>query len=74
VVLDRQQVDPAVLPDRAEVRAILMHELGHLVGLDHTSDATQLMFSEAQFNVQDYRDGDRRGLALLGAQRCYPEL
>jgi hypothetical protein len=74
VVLDRQQLDPAVLPDRAEARAILLHELGHVVGLDHTSDATQLMYSEAQFNVQNYGDGDLRGLARLGTQRCYPEL
>ena len=31
-------------------------------------------WSAAQFNVRDYGDGDRRGLALLGTQACYPEL
>jgi hypothetical protein len=74
VVLDRQQLDPALLPDRTEAKAIILHELGHLVGLDHTADQTQLMFSEAQFSVQDYADGDLHGLAELGTQRCYPEL
>ena len=74
VVLDREQLDPAVLADRNEAKAVILHELGHLVGLDHTSDQTQLMFSEAQFSVQDYGVGDLRGLAALGSQRCYPEL
>jgi hypothetical protein len=74
VVLDREDLDPAVLADRGEAKAVILHELGHLVGLDHTSDATQLMYSEAQFNVQDYASGDLRGLAKLGTQRCYPEL
>jgi hypothetical protein len=74
VVLDRQQLDPTALADRTEAKAIVLHELGHLVGLDHTADPTQLMFSEAQFSVQDYADGDLRGLAALGTQRCYPEL
>ena len=53
---------------------IMLHELGHLVGLAHTSDATQVMYSESQFNVQKYGLGDRRGLSLLGTQRCYPNI
>jgi Protein of unknown function (DUF2510)/Matrixin len=74
VVLDREQLDPATLPDRGAARAIIMHELGHLVGLDHTADQSEIMYSEAQFNVQEYGAGDRRGLALLGTQACYPQL
>jgi hypothetical protein len=74
VVLDRVQLDPAQLPDRSMARAIILHELGHLVGLDHTADRTQIMYSEAEFNVADYGAGDRRGLALLGTQPCVPEL
>jgi predicted Zn-dependent protease len=54
------------------VRAIILHELGHLVGLDHTSDRGQIMFSEAEFNVRDYAPGDLRGLARLGTQACFP--
>jgi hypothetical protein len=72
VVLDYQDLSIAKVPDRSEARAVIMHELGHLVGLDHTSDRSQLMFSEAEFNVRTYGAGDLRGLALLGTQACYP--
>jgi hypothetical protein len=73
VVLDGPQLSPASTPDRGVVRAIILHELGHLMGLDHTSDRGQIMFSESQFNVRDYGDGDLRGLAKLGTQVCFPE-
>lgn len=59
---------------RAERRAILLHELGHLMGLAHTSDRTQLMFSEGEFALGDYGDGDLRGLAELGTQPCAPDI
>ncbi|HZF67401.1 MAG TPA: matrixin family metalloprotease [Gemmatirosa sp.] len=29
--------------DTAQVRAIALHEIGHLIGLDHTTDATNIM-------------------------------
>jgi hypothetical protein len=74
VVLDREQLSETGAPDRGAARAIILHELGHLVGLDHTSDRGQIMFSESQFNVRDYADGDLRGLALLGRQACFPGL
>ena len=74
VVLDYQDLSVAKVHDRSMARAVVMHELGHLVGLDHTSDRTQLMFSEAEFNVRDYGAGDLRGLALLGTQACYPDV
>jgi predicted Zn-dependent protease len=57
--------------DRATRKAIMLHELGHLVGLDHTADQSQLMFSESN-EVTDYQDGDRRGLALLNTRECAP--
>ena len=55
------------------VRAIIMHELAHVLGLDHVSDPTQLMHEEntGQF---DFGDGDRAGLALLGTGACVPRL
>ena len=30
----------------AKARAVIQHELGHLVGLGHVADSTQLMYSE----------------------------
>jgi hypothetical protein len=74
VVLDRVDLSPEHMPDRALARATIMHELGHLVGLDHTADRSQLMFSEAQLGHTDYASGDLHGLAVLGAQRCFPDV
>jgi hypothetical protein len=74
VVLDQNKLAPAQLRDRAVARAVILHELGHLVGLDHTADSRQLMYSESQFGVTDYAAGDLRGLALLGTQACFPDL
>ena len=74
LVLDREQLSEESTSDRGQVRAIILHELGHVVGLDHTSDQSQLMFSEARFNVRDYADGDLRGLGILGTRQCFPEV
>ena len=74
LVLDREQLSEDSTPDRGEVRAVILHELGHVVGLDHTSDQSQLMYSEARFNVRDYGNGDLRGLSILGTQQCYPDV
>jgi len=74
VVLDQHKLALAQLRDRAVARAVLLHELGHLVGLNHTADSRQLMHSESQIGVTDYAAGDLRGLALLGTQPCFPSL
>jgi Matrixin len=58
----------------AAARAIVLHELGHLVGLAHVADPTQLMFPEASPGVVDFAAGDLTGLAQLGAGACIPEL
>ena len=61
-------------PDGIPVaRAIVLHELGHLVGLDHVSDPGQLMYPEAS-GVADFAAGDLTGLARLGAGACVPEV
>ena len=57
----------------AQVRAIIMHELGHVVGLDHVDDPTQLMHAD-NVGVTGFADGDRAGLARLGAGACVPQL
>jgi hypothetical protein len=55
-------------------RAIVLHELGHLVGLGHVDDAQQLMYPEARREVPDFSSGDLTGLSVLGSGPCVPEL
>ena len=57
----------------AMARAIVLHELGHVVGLDHVNDPSQLMFASAS-QVLDFGGGDLSGLAQLGAGVCEPRL
>ena len=57
----------------ALVRAIIMHELAHVVGLDHVNDPTQLMYQENSGQL-DFGAGDRAGLALLGTGKCVPRI
>ena len=49
-------------------RAIVLHELGHLVGLDHVEDPSQLMYRTTE--VTRLGRGDLRGLALVGDAPC----
>ncbi len=53
--------------------AVLRHELGHLAGLDHLDDPSQLMNPVTSSAVRDYQAGDRTGLALLGQGTCAPD-
>jgi hypothetical protein len=54
-------------------RAVLLHELGHLVGLDHVADPYQVMFDTNAYPLPNYRAGDRRGLERLGLGRCFDD-
>lgn len=49
-------------------RAVVMHELGHVVGLGHVDAPGQLMQPEG--NLTTWGDGDRTGLAALGGGKC----
>ncbi len=49
----------------AQARGVLLHELGHLVGLDHVEDTGQLM-SDRHVGTVEYQQGDLDGLARLG--------
>ena len=72
VVLDAPQLaelsaGPAGL---ARARGVLLHELGHLMGLDHVDDPDQLMYPSTTMLGVEFADGDRRGLAAVSARPC----
>ncbi len=74
VVLDEDDLSVAAMPDRSVLQATVLHELGHLVGLDHTTERSQLMFRATQPGVREYGAGDLQGLALEGVQACFPDV
>jgi hypothetical protein len=49
--------------DSTAVRAIAMHEVGHLLGLDHTADTTSIMAPRVR--VRDLSPADRATVRLL---------
>jgi len=57
--------------DAAKARAVLLHELGHLVGLGHVTDPFQVMYDTNSYPLARYHAGDLRGLELLGQGRCF---
>ncbi len=58
---------------RDAVRAVLVHEFGHVLGLDHVDDPGELMSPVNQDRV-DLGPGDLAGLARLGRGACEPAL
>jgi hypothetical protein len=63
--------DESVAPE-ARLTAILRHEIGHMMGLDHVSDSTQLMQAQVG-DLFDYANGDRRGMWELASPPCFPD-
>ncbi|HUR17375.1 MAG TPA: matrixin family metalloprotease [Acidimicrobiales bacterium] len=50
--------------------ALLMHELGHMVGLNHSADQAQIMYpTVTERTPSDWGAGDRNGLTQVGATK-----
>lgn len=71
VIIDTSDIRDIVTSpaDRARTRAVIMHELGHVVGLNHSSNPRDLMFPSATY-ISDWGPGDLQGLAAAGAGPC----
>lgn len=54
----------------APARSVIMHELGHLVGLAHVDAPGQLMQPRGRPGLDTWGAGDRTGLAALGRGAC----
>ncbi|GAA4692549.1 hypothetical protein GCM10023349_04450 [Nocardioides conyzicola] len=65
-----QRMSSARSEQRRLTRQLYLHEVGHIVGLDHVSDKRQIMYPTMQRTADaHYGAGDLAGLALLGAAR-----
>lgn len=54
----------------ASARSVVMHELGHLVGLKHVTSPGELMQPRGSAALTEWGEGDRTGLAALGRGPC----
>jgi len=72
VVLERDRMAALLAEDDGYVRAraIVIHELAHVVGLDHVDDPGQLM-APTYTGLTGLGPGDRQGLVTLGAGPCW---
>ncbi|KRF17035.1 hypothetical protein ASG90_06785 [Nocardioides sp. Soil797] len=68
VVLDADVFNDPEVSDES-LQAIVDHEFGHLVGLDHVHDLDELM-NEDNLGLTTYGPGDLRGLAEIGRLPC----
>ncbi|UZX02039.1 matrixin family metalloprotease [Arthrobacter sp. CDRTa11] len=73
--LDAPQIaDELLYPDgQLYATAVILHELGHVMGLEHVDDPRQLMFPEIG-TPEGLADGDLNGLHELGKAMCRKDL
>ncbi len=54
----------------SQKRTLYLHELGHVMGLQHTSKRSQLMYPSLNSSTPShFAAGDKKGLALLGRRQ-----
>jgi hypothetical protein len=76
VVLDGPDLKTLIGGDGGErvARDVVEHELGHLLGLAHVDDASELMYPEGRDDLHNYQEGDLTGLSRLGQGPCINRL
>lgn len=76
IVLDAPQLDEMIRSGMgpAYIRSVIQHEWGHLLGLEHVEDQTELMNPVGSPLVPDWGIGDLHGLHALGSGKCNPDL
>jgi hypothetical protein len=57
-----------------ELEWVLVHEIAHVVGLDHVDDPGHLMYSDNNGARSELGPGDIQGLAIAGSEPCLNEL
>jgi len=70
---DRDDLRPGFGDRKDAIGATLLHELAHLLGLDHVDDPQQLLSVDPGQGPVELGSGDRAGLELLGRSAgCNP--
>ena len=70
VALDTDVFTAAEIAIRQQtLEAIVLHEIAHVVGLNHVNEPTELMAATNSGQI-DFGPGDREGLARLGSLPC----
>jgi hypothetical protein len=71
VVLDTEDIAGLLgsSAGRTLVRAVIMHEIAHVVGLAHVDDSTEIMNATNTF-LAEWGPGDLAGLAIAGRGPC----
>lgn len=73
VVLDSQaRLAPGFAAGKITRGSVLIHEIGHTMGLDHVDDRRQIMYPAITRNAARFARGDLRGLEKVGVARgCF---
>lgn len=73
--LDTADLTPGLASPQgaANVQAVVMHEIGHVLGADHVHDPRELMAAENSGQT-GFGVGDRFALSVLGNGQCVPSI